>query len=72
VPRRSTPERIDVARRAAIRQRLMGEGLTAGTADLWIEAWQARAARDGLVPGSAYWEAAWDWITDERRLRRSP
>jgi hypothetical protein len=51
--RRSTPERIDEARRAATRSRLIGEGVTEATADAWIAAWESEAARDGLARGSA-------------------
>jgi hypothetical protein len=36
--RRSTPERIDEAHRAATRNRLIGERVTPETADLWIAA----------------------------------
>jgi hypothetical protein len=39
--RRSTPERIDTARRAATRNRLIGERMTEETADAWIAAWEA-------------------------------
>ena len=45
--RRSTPGRIDEARRAATRKRLISEGVTETTADAWIAAWEAQAARDG-------------------------
>jgi hypothetical protein len=44
--RRSTPERIDEARRAATRNRLIGEGVTESTADVWIARGKARAAQD--------------------------
>jgi hypothetical protein len=42
--RRADPARIDEARRAAIRNRLVGEGVTEASADTWISAWGARAA----------------------------
>ena len=63
--RRSTPERIDAARRAATRNRLIGEGETEPTADAWIAAWDAQAAQDGLERGSAYWQAGWDWVAEQ-------
>jgi hypothetical protein len=64
--RRSTPERLDAAREAATRNRLIGEGVTEATADAWIAAWASLAARDGLERGSAYWgEAGWTWISSE-------
>ena len=53
--RRSTPERVDAAREAATRNRLIGDGMTPARADEWIAAWAAQAARDGLERGSAYW-----------------
>lgn len=68
--RRSTPERIDEARRAATRQRLIGEGATKESADAWIAAWEARAAEDGLERGDAYWQAGWDLITEQLETRR--
>ena len=67
--RRSTPERIDQARHAATRSRLIGEGVTEETADVWIAAWEAPAARDGLERGSAYWQAGWEWIAAQREHR---
>jgi hypothetical protein len=70
--RRSTPERIDAARRAATRNRLIGERVTEARADAWIAAWEARAAQDGLERGSAYWQAAWEWIAEQRASRRLP
>jgi hypothetical protein len=53
--RRSTPERIDEARRAATRNRLIGERVSPETADAWIAAWEAQAAQDGRERGAAYW-----------------
>ena len=70
--RRSTPERIDAARRAATRNRLIGERVTEETADAWIAAWEAQAAQDGLERGSAYWQAGWDWIAAQREHRVRP
>ncbi len=70
--RRSTPERIDEARRAAVRSALVGDGATEDTADAWIAAWEAQAAQDGLERGSAYWQAGWDWIAAQRQHRVRP
>ena len=50
----------------------MGEGVTETTADAWIAAWEAQAARDGLPRDGAYWTAAWEWIAAERRVKREP
>jgi hypothetical protein len=72
VARRSTPERIDQARRAAVRASLMGDGATEETADAWIAAWEAQAAEDGLERGAAYWQASVEGIAAQRELRRTP
>jgi hypothetical protein len=70
--RRSTPERLDEARHAATRRRLILDGVTEATADAWIAAWEAQAARDGLLRDAAYWEAAWRWMAAEGRRRTRP
>lgn len=70
--RRSIPERIDQAREAATRSRLIGDGVTPETADLWIAAWAEQAAADGVQPGAAYWDAGWTWIADQRTRRVRP
>jgi hypothetical protein len=70
--RRSTPERIDEARRAATRNRLIGEGVTEATADAWIAEWAQQAARDSVEHGRAYWEAGWAWIAEQRSRRVRP
>ena len=70
--RRSTPERLDVARHAATRERLIGQHVTEATADSWIAAWEAQAAREGLPRDGRYWERGWEWIADRRRVRRVP
>jgi hypothetical protein len=44
--RRSTPERIDAARHAAVRNSLVSDGLSSETADSWIAAWEAKAVQD--------------------------
>ena len=68
--RRSTPERIDEARRAATRNCLIGEGVTETTADAWIAAWEAQAAQDGLERGlGVLARAGWDWIAAQREHR---
>ena len=70
--RRSTPERIDAARRAATRNRLIGDGVTEPTADGWVAAWEAQAERDGIERSAAYWEAGWDWIEGSVRAGPGP
>jgi hypothetical protein len=70
--RRADLARIDEARRAAIRNRLVGEGVTEASADTWISAWGAQAAKDGIEPGRVYWERGWEWIVGERQRRVRP
>jgi hypothetical protein len=69
---RSTPERIDEARRAATRNRLIGEGATEAAADAWIAAWEAQAARDGLEADRRTGRAGWAWIAAQREHRVRP
>jgi len=70
--RRSTPERIEEARHQATRNRLIGVGMTEATADAWISAWARQAALEGVQRGTASWEAAWNWIAEQRRARKLP
>jgi hypothetical protein len=70
--RRADPARIDEARHAAVRNRLIGEGVTEATADAWMATWQEQAARDGLARGAAYWDAGWEWIAAQRERRAKP
>ena len=70
--RQSTPERIDAARRAATRNRLIGDGVTEPTADGWVAAWGAEEERDGIERSAAYWEAGWDWIEGQRQSWARP
>jgi hypothetical protein len=72
VSHRADLARIDEARRAATRNRLIGERVIEATADAWIAAWEAQAAQDGVERGSADWEAGWDWIAEQRRSRMRP
>jgi hypothetical protein len=72
ISRRSTPDRIDAARRAAVRANLMSEGATEETADAWIAAWEARAAEDGLERGAGYWQTGVEWIAAGRAHRVRP
>ena len=67
--RRADPARIDEAHREGTRQRLMGSGMTPETADRWLDAWVLKATGRGLARDGAYWDAAWDWIVEERAAR---
>ena len=70
--RRTDPTRIDAAREAATRNRLIGDRLDEGRADAWLAAWAAQAARDGIERGEAYWDAGWRWIEAQRERRARP
>jgi hypothetical protein len=72
--RRADPERIYAAQREGNRQRLMAGGaMSPETAEGWIAAWEKRAADEGVVArGHVFWDAGWEWIAAERRLRRRP
>jgi hypothetical protein len=56
--RRSTPERLDTARREATVSRLISAGILRGRAEAELRAWKARVTREGrrLTPDD--WEAA--------------
>lgn len=58
--RRSTPERLEAARRAATRNRLIGERMTPETVDARISAWDGKAAEDGIERSAHYWEPRGD------------
>ncbi len=70
--RRSTPERIDRARQAATRNRLIGVGMSEETAVAWIDAWVAQATKAGVEHGAGYFDAAYRWIAEQRRARVRP
>ncbi len=70
--RRADPARIDAAREAATRNRLISEHMTEDTADARLAAWAEQAARDGLERGVAYWVAGWDWIASQRERGAKP
>ena len=53
-------ERIQIARREALRARLLGDGLLPAQADRWISAWE----RDGGDPSTAaFWDQGYEWIS---------
>lgn len=57
--RRSTPERLSDARRAATLERLVSAGMLRDRAEGALAAWEVRTAQDGRPRDAAYWEAAW-------------
>jgi truncated hemoglobin YjbI len=62
VTRRPDPARIRRARHDALRNRLIGDGLTPDHADRWISAWAERA---GEPESAAEFDAAYEWIVSE-------
>ncbi len=69
MPRRSDLERIFLAQRAGIFQRLVSaERLDQLDAEHWIARWERHAETNGPAVGSqGYWDAAWRWIAENRR-----
>jgi hypothetical protein len=73
LPRRPDPQRINEARRAAIRNVLIDEyRMPAELADTWIASWEAEDDRRGTEPGSDYWTIGLVWIRERARPRRQP
>jgi hypothetical protein len=69
--RRGDPERIFEAQRQGVRARLIGtDRMQAETADRWLDAWILEAATRDLPRDGAYWNAAYEWMTAERAVRR--
>jgi len=66
--RRSTPERLHTARRAATLNRLVFQGEIPDRAEAWISRWETEAMRRGLDRDGAYWDAGWDWIAERRAI----
>lgn len=64
--RRSTPEHLDTARRAAALARPISNGELPIRADAWLLRWERQAALDGRGRGSAYWEAGYRWVASQR------
>jgi hypothetical protein len=67
--RRSTPERLHQARRAANVNRLIGEGELPDRAEAIVAAWETKADADGLEHDGRYWEAGRAWIAAHRTPR---
>jgi len=65
-------ERIHMARRTAIRNRLIGSGKDPAVAERWCDAWEAEAALRGLARSDDYWEAGKLWIDGQCAARKQP
>jgi len=66
--RRTTrdPARTDARRRADLKDRLWGEGVTDDLAETWIARWEAEAVARGIPRDAAFWRMAAGWIDRER------
>ncbi|MEX1173560.1 MAG: hypothetical protein WEG56_13220 [Chloroflexota bacterium] len=65
-------ERIHLARRAAIRNRLISTGKGPDIAERWCNAWEAEAALRDLKRDGDYWEAGKLWIDTQCAARKQP
>ena len=65
-------QRIDQARRAAIRNRLISTGKDPDVAERWCDAWEAEAALRALKRDGDYWEAGKLWIDAQCAARKQP
>jgi hypothetical protein len=57
---------------AAVKERLMDEGVPAELAQRWCDAWEVEAVRQGLPYDSGYWSLGTHWIWTERTTRHEP
>ena len=62
--RKADPYRIAEAKRAALRDRLIGEGMLPNAVDRLLEAWDAQ---DNIHLTRAYGEPAYRWIVARRQ-----
>ena len=66
-------ERPFQAWRSAIRDRLLASrGLEPEIADLWCNAWEAEAKRQGRSQDGDYWDAGTLWIDAQCAARKQP
>ena len=65
-------QRIDQARRIAIRNRLISSGKDPDVAERWCDAWEAEAALRNLKRDGDYWDAGKLWIDAQCAARKQP
>ena len=68
--RRSTPERLYTAHRAATINRLISDGELPDRAEAKVAAWEARTASDDRPRDGAYWDDGYRWIVEDRAWKR--
>ena len=62
------PERVFIARRIALLDRLVGEGALAESAERWLTYWETEAGSRRLDARElSFWDEAYGWITAGRR-----
>ena len=66
VARRSTPERLEQARRAATLARLVSAGMMPDRAAAALAAWEARTDQGGRTIAADDWDAAFREIAGQR------
>lgn len=67
---RADPERLYIAHGMGLVGRLVSvTRINEHTAERWVTAWEAEAARRGLDRriGHQWWDPGWNWIADQRR-----
>ena len=72
VAHRADPERLHIARRTAIRNRLISDGRDPEVAERWCVAWEAEAALRGLDRLRDDWEDGYQWISAQCVARKQP
>jgi hypothetical protein len=70
VSRRADPLAVAMAQREGQLQRLMSEGMSRESAELWERAWYAHATYMHIEPTAwDYWERGLSWIAEQRSAR---
>jgi hypothetical protein len=70
--RRAVPKNIDLARRAAVAERLRDSGMLPEVAERWLVAWERlnRVATDR--DDRDFWDRSVEWIANEYAAGRRP
>lgn len=65
-------DRVHAARRAAIRETLIGSGKDPAVAERWCDAWDAEAALRDVKRDGDYWDAGKLWIDTQCAAGKRP
>lgn len=64
-------EKLHIARRRAVRDWLMGQGMASAPADSWCDAWETEATARGLHRETLdFWKDAGPWIAQRLNAGR--